>query len=246
MDGAVGAGCVHLRAAGHGHRRRRGAHVDAGHRRTSHRCVGRRLLEPDPVHDADVARHHHRARAGDVGADARRDQRHRRLAADAARRGGAGRVLCDGQLVVQLGLQPDLQRRAGARGRAPRAQRRLSRAGGGELHGARQHLGAGAERIGGTANGHARRPAASDPRHRRRRRHRARRHDPVHPDDLPVAEPGGGGDRDCRGDAGDVAGRSPGGTDEDRARSRRGPHRTRAGRRSRHAMCRPARGSSTR
>ena len=59
--------------------------------------------------------------------------RRRRLAADAARRGGAGDVLRDGELVVQLGLQPDLQRGARARGGAPRRRRRLSRARGREL-----------------------------------------------------------------------------------------------------------------
>ncbi len=73
------------------------------------------------------------------------------------------------ELVVQLGLQPDLQRGARARGRAARRGRRLPRARGGELPRPRQHLGAGAERIGGAADGDARRAAAADPRHRRRR-----------------------------------------------------------------------------
>ena len=90
------------------------------------------------------------------------------VAAHAARRRGAGDVLRDGQLVVQLGLLPDLQRGAGARGGAARRGRRLPRARRRELPRPRQHLGAGAQRIGGAADGHARRAAAADPRHRRR------------------------------------------------------------------------------
>ena len=45
------------------------------------RCVGQRLLGPDPVHAADVADHHHRPRAGDLGADGTRDPRDRGVAA---------------------------------------------------------------------------------------------------------------------------------------------------------------------
>ena len=99
---------------------------------------------------------------------------HRRVAANAARRGGAGHVLRAGELVVQLGLQPDLQRGAGARSGAARRRRGLPRARGGELSRPRQHLGAGAQRIGGAADGDARRVAAADPRHRRRRRRSCR------------------------------------------------------------------------
>ena len=53
-------------------------------------------------------------------------------ATHAARRRGAGHVLRAGHVVVQLGLQPDLQRGAGEGGGAARRRRRLSRARGGE------------------------------------------------------------------------------------------------------------------
>ena len=143
-------------------------------------------------------------------AGGRGDSRDCRLAAHAARRRRAGDVLRAGDLVVQLGLQPDLQRRAGEGSRAPRARRRLSRARRGELPRHRQHLGAGAQRIGGAADGHARRAAAADPRHRRQRRHGARRHHPVPRHDLSLAEPRVGDRRDGRRDAGDVAGHAAG------------------------------------
>ena len=91
-------------------------------------------------------------------------------------------------VVVQLGLQPDLQRGAGEGGGAARRRRRLPRARGGEHARHRQHLGAGPQRIGGAADGHARRAAAADPRHRRRRRPGAGRHHPVPRHDLPLAK----------------------------------------------------------
>ncbi len=74
------------------------------------------------------------------------------------------------------------------RDRAARRRRRLSRAGGGEHARPRQHLGAGPQRIGGAADGDARRAAAADPRHRRARRPGRRRPHPVPPHDLSLAE----------------------------------------------------------
>ena len=135
---------------------------------------GERILGADSVHAPDGAHHHHRPRARDLAADGRGDSHDRGLADDAERRRRTGGVLCDGELVVQLGLQPDLQRRARARGRAARRRRRLSRARGRELPRHRQRLGAGIERLGGAPDGHAWRAAASDSRHRGERRHRSR------------------------------------------------------------------------
>ena len=111
--------------------------------------------------------------------------RDRRLAANAARRGRAGRPSSRspaswfnwGFSLVFSAVLRDRDRAAGGR-------RRLSRAGRRQHARARQHLGAGPQRIGRAADGHARRAAAADPRHRVARRHGARRHDPVPPHDL--------------------------------------------------------------
>ena len=69
-------------------------------------------------------------------------------------------VLRAGEFVAELGIQPGLQRGAGARGRAPGRGRRLPRARGRELSRPRQRVGAGAQRIGRAADGHAGRAAA--------------------------------------------------------------------------------------
>ena len=151
------------------------------------RCVGPRLLGSDPLHAADVAGDHHRSRARDVAADGCGHPDGRRLAAHAARRRRARHVLRPCELVDQLGLQPDLQRRARARSRAARERRRLSGARRRELSRPRQHLGAGAQRLRRPADGDTRRAPAADPRHRRARRRGAGRHHPVPPHDFSVA-----------------------------------------------------------
>ena len=174
VDRALDSRRLHLRAARDRPRLRRRARLDAVIAVPGRRRVGQRLLGPDPVHAADVAHHHHRPRARDVGADGEGDSRDRRLGGDAARRRRARHVLRARDIVVQLGLQPGVQRRARARSGAACDGRRLSRAGGGEHARHRQHLGAGAQRIGGAADGDARarcsrrfatssRPAASSP-----------------------------------------------------------------------------------
>ena len=107
------------------------------------------------------------------------------VAAIAARRGRAGHVLRAGQLVDQLGLQPDLQRGAGARGRARRVEGVDYRA-----LAAASFLGLGsiwAQGLSGSAALQMATPGAlpaADPRHRRARRPRARRHHLVPPHDL--------------------------------------------------------------
>jgi short-chain fatty acids transporter len=92
------------------------------------------------------------------------------------------------------------------RGRAARGRRGLPGARRGQCPGSRQHLGTRAQWIRCAADGHARRPAAADPRHRVARRHGARRHHRLHAHDLPVAEPGVGARRDGRRDRRHVAG----------------------------------------
>ncbi len=72
---------LHLRAARDRPRFRRGADLDAVLTISGRRCLGQRLLGPDPVHAADVADHHHRPRAGDIRADGKGDSRDRRLGA---------------------------------------------------------------------------------------------------------------------------------------------------------------------
>ena len=132
VDRAMDSRRLHLRAARDRPRLRRGAHLDAVITVSGRRCLGQRLLGPDPVHAADVAHHHHRPRAGDFRADGEGDPRDRRLGADAARRGRARHLLRARDVVVQLGLQPRLQRGAGARSGQARRGCRLSRARGGE------------------------------------------------------------------------------------------------------------------
>ena len=90
----------------------------------------------------------------------RRLIRSSQVAFDAAGRGGAGDLLRAGELVAELGLQPGVQRGAGARGRAPRRGGRLPRARGRELSRARQRLGAGPQRLRRAADGHAGRASA--------------------------------------------------------------------------------------
>ena len=75
VDRALDSRRLHLRAARDRPRLRRRAHLDAVLTAAGHRCVGQRLLGPDPVHAADVADHHHRPRAGDIGADGHGDSR---------------------------------------------------------------------------------------------------------------------------------------------------------------------------
>ena len=86
----------------------------------SDRCVGKRLLGVDPLHAADGAHHHHRLRARHLAAGGAGHPQSRGMADNAAQRRRAGGVLRHGELVVQLGLQPHLQRRARERDRAPR------------------------------------------------------------------------------------------------------------------------------
>ena len=207
---------LHLCAARDHSRLRRRAGLDAVITISSRGCLGQRLLGPDPVHPADVAHHHHRPRAGDIRADGEGDPRDRRLGKDASRRGGARHLLCAGDIVVQLGLQPRLQRGARARGGQAGCGCRLSRARGGEPAWDRQHLGAGPQWIRGAADGDAGRAAAADPRHRRRRRCRSRRPDSLPPHDLPLAERRIGAGRDRRRRVRDVPGDAAGRESEDR------------------------------
>ena len=146
------------------------------------------------------------------------------LADDAAQRRCAGDVLRHDKLMVQLGIQPHLQRRARARNRASRRGRRLSSARRRQLPRPRQHLGARVERIGCPANGHAGSAPAADPGDRRARRHGRGRAHPVQSYDFSLAEPLVGGDGDPRRDDRDVAGYATGRARQDGARSR---HRSR-------------------
>ena len=139
-------------------------------------AMGRRVLGSDSLHAADVARDHHGSRARDLASDAAPDSRRCPVAGDAKGSGGTGHRVCAREFVAELGIQSGVQCRARARDRETRRRRRLPCPGGGQLSRARQRVGAGAQRLGGIADGHARCPAAGDPRDRRSRRHRARGH----------------------------------------------------------------------
>ena len=188
---------------------------------------GTRLVGVDPIHAADGTHHHHRARARDLAAGGTGHSQGGGMADDAAQRRCARDVLRHDELMVQLGIQPHLQRRARARNRASRRGRRLSSARRRQLPRPRQHLGARVERIGCLANGHAGSAAAADPGDRRPRRHGRGRAHPVQSYDFSLAEPLVGGDRDPRRDDRDVAGYATGRARKDGARSR---HRPRQGR----------------
>ena len=131
MDRAVDAGRVHLRARRHAGGRPGGVHRRWERARRASapgRHLGRRLLVADPVHAPDGDDDHLRLRVGDVAACVPADPGSRRTAADGQGRGGARRRRLDAQLAPELGIQPDFQRGAGARGRAAGADGRLPRA----------------------------------------------------------------------------------------------------------------------
>ena len=153
MDRALGAGRIHLRAARDPARRRRRSRGDSDPGAGGGRCVGAGLLGAHPVHHADVDGHHHGIRAGQRPADAASHPCRREMATVAKSGGGHRGPVCDGELVVQLGLQPGVQRGAGPRDRAAGPDRRLSRPGRGKRPRHRQHLGPGTERIGSAADG---------------------------------------------------------------------------------------------
>ena len=153
------------------------------------RCVGQRLLGPDPVHAADVADHHHRPRAGDLGADGQGDSRHRRLAATP--RGAVALVTFFAlatswfnwgfSLIFSAVLAREVARRV--EGVDYRALAAASFLGIGSIW---------AQGLSGSAALQMATPGALQPQIRdivAARRHRARRHHPVPPHDLPLAEP---------------------------------------------------------
>ena len=144
----------------------------AGARRTRGRwrsstSWGKGFWELVPVHDADGAGHRHRLRARVLAPGGAGHRAARAAAADGAR-GAVVMVALFSMLrvVVQLGLLAHLRGAARARDRAAPARGGLPGAGGVELPRPGQRLGAGAERVGGAADGDAGRAPAEDPRHR--------------------------------------------------------------------------------